>query len=135
LFAQNARGSINGLVRDSTGAVIPGAVVQVLEQNTGARYSSQTQSDGAYLVPNLLPGVYRVSGEAKGFKHLNVEGLQLDVGTTLTQNLTLEVGAVTDAVTVTGTTSLVEQPPARWGLRSRWITCSSCRSTIVLYSA
>jgi hypothetical protein len=107
-MGQVSRSSITGHVKDSSGAVIAGATVTIMEQNTGLKFTTQTEVDGEYLVSELLAGVYSVSAEAKGFKRLTVTGLQLDAARTLTQDLTLEVGATTQSVTVTGKASLVE---------------------------
>jgi hypothetical protein len=108
LCAQRLQGSITGEVKDSSGALIAGATVTVTNQGTGDVRTVQTKTDGGYLAPDLQPGVYTVSGEAKGFKRLTISGLNVNVGTTLTQDLSLEVGAVTETINVTGTTSLVE---------------------------
>jgi hypothetical protein len=108
LWAQPTQGRISGLVKDPTGAVIPGATVTVERQDTGLIFTAKSQGDGGYLVPNLLSATYQVSGEAKGFKRLTISGLKLDAGTTLTQDLVLQVGVATETVTVTGTSSLVE---------------------------
>jgi len=107
LWAQTERGSITGLVKDSSGAVIVGATVTITNQGTNATFTAKSQADGGYLIPDLLPAVYNVSGEAAGFKRLTVTGLKLDAGAALTQDLKLEVGAVTQTVSVHGTTSLV----------------------------
>lgn len=108
LTAQSARGTINGVVKDTTGAVIPGSLVTVTNQGTGTAATAQSQADGFYMVPQLLPGYYGVSATAAGFKRLNIQDLKLDVGTTLTQDVVLEVGQVTENVTVSGQSSLVE---------------------------
>jgi hypothetical protein len=108
VWAQNARSTINGRILDSSNSAIPSATVTVTEQNTGLRFTARSQIDGEFLVPDLLSGTYRISGEAKGFKVLTVEGLKLDVGTTLTQDLKLVVGDITENVTVAGTTNLTE---------------------------
>jgi hypothetical protein len=107
LWAQNT-GSISGLVKDPSGALITGASVTITNQNTNGSTTVNSQSDGAYLVPNLISGVYTVAGEAKGFKHLAIAGLKLDAGANLTQDLTLELGAATTSINVTATASLVE---------------------------
>jgi hypothetical protein len=108
LWAQNTRATINGVVKDPSGAAVPGATVTITEQNMGAPNVITTQGDGSFLVPNLLPGVYSISAEAKGFKRLTVSGLSVDVGTTLTQDMVLQLGATTETVTVSGTASLLE---------------------------
>jgi hypothetical protein len=107
LWAQTERGSITGLVKDSSGAVIVGATITVTNLGTNATFAAKSQADGGYLVPDLLPAFYNISGEASGFKRLTVTGLKLDAGSTLTQDLSLEVGAVSQSISVTGTTSLV----------------------------
>jgi hypothetical protein len=56
LWAQGARGSITGVIRDSTGAVIPAATVRVTNEQTGSSVEVQSQADGVYLAPQLLPG-------------------------------------------------------------------------------
>jgi hypothetical protein len=108
MWAQTARSSITGLVKDSSGAVVVGATVTVTNQGTAGTSTAKSQADGDYLVPDLVPGVYQVSGEASGFERLVVTGLNLDVSSTLTQDLTLQIGKTSQTVSVTGTTSLVE---------------------------
>jgi hypothetical protein len=108
LWAQIAQGSITGLVKDPSGALIAGANVTATNQGTGNTATVHSQADGAYLVPNLEAGTYRVSAEAPGFKRLTIAGLKLDAGSTLTQDMKLEVGAVTQTINVSGTSSLVE---------------------------
>jgi hypothetical protein len=106
--AQATRGSITGVVRDSSGAVVPGASVKLVSESTGAAESVQTQNDGVYITPPLTAGNYRVAVSASGFKQIELTGLKVDVGTALTQDFVLEVGLVTDTVKVEGQTSLVE---------------------------
>src|SRR5690349_13555626 len=93
-WAQGARGAITGIVRDTSGALVPRTSVTVTEVDTGQVVTVLTQSDGAYLVPQLLPGVYRVAVEMGGFKPVGIGGLKVDVGTTLSQDVTLEIGGV-----------------------------------------
>ena len=112
LLAQGARGKITGVVKDSSGALIPSAVVMVRDADTGLSTATVTQSNGAYLIPGLSPGEYRVTAEVAGFKKLTIEGLKIDVGTTLTQDLMLEVGTVTEVVEVKGVANLVETTSA-----------------------
>src|SRR5580704_11967940 len=92
LWSQVATGTITGVVKDSTGAVILAANVTVTEQQTGTAVSVKSQHDGAYTVPNLSPADYRVVAEVAGFKRLVIDGLKVDVGSILTQDLVLEVG-------------------------------------------
>src|SRR5579872_1353714 len=109
LFAQGgATGAITGRVSDSTGAVIPAAVISAVNEKTGLSITVKTQSDGAFLIPQLSPGSYRLTGEAAGFKRLIISGLAVDVETTLTQDLVLEVGGTAEKIEVQGQASLVE---------------------------
>ena len=109
LFAQGgATGAISGRVKDPTGAVIGSAVITVVEEKTGGRVSVKSQADGAFLVPQLIPASYRITAEAVGFKRLIISGLTVDVETTLTQDLVLEVGGTTEKIEVQGRASLVE---------------------------
>ena len=108
LWSQAARGAIEGFVKDPSGAVVPGARVTATEEQTGEAVSVTSQQDGAFVVPQLLPANYRLSGERAGFKRLVIDHLKVSVDTTTTQDLVLAVGTVTESVEVVGQTSLVE---------------------------
>ncbi|MGH9675428.1 MAG: carboxypeptidase regulatory-like domain-containing protein, partial [Bryobacteraceae bacterium] len=108
MWAQGTRGTITGVVRDPSGAVVPGVSLTVTNERTGSKITVQSQSDGVYLAPQMLPGNYTISVSQPGFKRVELTGLKLDVSSTLTQDLTLEVGAVTETLRVTAQTSLVE---------------------------
>src|SRR5437870_5820906 len=108
LRSQVAAGTITGVVKDTTGAVIPGASVTVTEEQTGTAVTVKSQHDGAFLVPNLNPADYRLAAEVAGFKRMVIDGLKVNVGSVLTQDLVMEVGGTTESVQVTGRTSLVE---------------------------
>jgi len=115
LWAQGGRGNITGVVKDSTGAVIPGVSVRAANEQTGAAAVVESGANGVYLAPQLLPGDYKVSAEIAGFKHLEITGLKVNVGSTLTQDLVLEVGAVSEKLEVSGQTSLVETTSGQVG--------------------
>jgi len=115
LAAQVAAGSITGTVRDTSGAVVPDVPVKVTNEATGVAQEVQTQVDGVYIVPQLQPGDYRVSISAKGFKQLDIRGLKVDVGTTLTQDAVLEVGLVTETVSVDAQPALVDATSGQVG--------------------
>jgi hypothetical protein len=106
LFAQ--LGSITGTVKDPSGAVIPGAKVRAVNLATGVAEDVETQANGTYLTPPIAPGNYRVSATATGFKQAEIGGLKVDVNTTLTQDIVMEVGLVTETVKVDGQSTLVE---------------------------
>jgi hypothetical protein len=106
--AQFTRGAITGVVKDSSGAVIPGADVAVAEERTGSSVSVRSLGDGVYLAPQLLPGTYRITVQMQGFKSVTLSGLTLNAGATLTQDVTLEVGATAESVEVSAQTNLVQ---------------------------
>src|ERR1017187_337206 len=68
--AQITRGSISGLVVDSSGSVVPGASVTLTETETNVGTRAKSESDGLFLIAGLLPGVYSIKVEAGGFKTL-----------------------------------------------------------------
>ena len=113
--AQVTLGSITGSLKDATGAVVPGATVSVSNEQTGISSSTRTQADGVYLVRGLVPGRYSVAVEAPGFKRLTISDLKVDVGTTLTQDLTLQLGQVTESVEVRGQSNLVDTTSGQVG--------------------
>jgi Carboxypeptidase regulatory-like domain len=115
VFAQGVDATLKGRVSDSSGAAAPGVKVEV--KNTGTNIASQTLTDsaGQYTVPFLKPGSYSVAVEAPGFKKFVREGLSLSVGDTVDLDIALEVGAVTEQLTVTGEAPLLETAKADRG--------------------
>jgi hypothetical protein len=99
-FAQSERGTITGSVRDSSGAIIPGAKVTVTNQNTNSGSVVETNGSGDYSVPSLPPGPYVVRIEKQGFRPSETKGLNLDAAQSVRADATLEVGASTQAVEV-----------------------------------
>jgi hypothetical protein len=112
LSAQTTTSIITGVVQDSSGAVIPGAQVQITNEESGLTVPATTNQVGLYRVPNLYPGVYRVAVEAPGFQHLVRSGITLQIAQTLQLDLTLELGNVQETVTVTGDVPLLETQSA-----------------------
>jgi hypothetical protein len=108
LLAQAGRGAIGGLVSDSSGAIISGATVTATNDATGTKVSATTTAAGIYSFISLSPGSYSVSASRTGFETLVRKGVAVTVDQTTTVNLSLKVGAVSEVVTVTGTTSLVD---------------------------
>lgn len=115
VIAQDFRATLNGVVLDSSGAVVPAAKVEITNAETGEINAVQTLAQGEFKVPFLRPGTYVVSAEAAGFKKLVRKNIVLRVGQTLSVSLTLELGAVTEAVTVTAAPPLLETEKADRG--------------------
>ena len=100
-FAQTSNASVGGFVQDSSGAYIPGVSVIAANTQTGVVTTAVTNESGAYNIPSLLPGIYKLSAELPGFKSRVFNDVQLGASNAARYNFTLEVGALTDQVEVT----------------------------------
>lgn len=107
LLAQSPNGMINGIVLDPTNRVIADADVFAINDLTGMKYSRRTSQDGVYVITNLPPGPYRLQISKPGFKTIIKPDIILNVQDQLSINFTLPVGAVMEALTVTGGAPLV----------------------------
>ena len=103
--AQTPLGTVTGLATDPTGAAIPGASVTLTSQQTGVKRTAATNDSGVYSLPNLPPGSYKLSAEAKGFRSLETEVFPVDAFRTVRQDLKFEVAGAATEVTVTETAS------------------------------
>jgi hypothetical protein len=102
VFAQTGGGAaMTGTVSDSTGAVVVAAKITATNIATNVVYETQTTDTGLYRFATLPVGTYKVSVEASGFKSTQIDNVVLTVGQTTTQNVTLNPGAPTEAVTIT----------------------------------
>jgi hypothetical protein len=107
--AQAVAGSqLSGVVRDTSGGTIPGAEVTATKTDTGAVRTVFTASDGAYALPNLPVGPYQLKVVLQGFNTYVQDGIVLQVGTNPVINVVLKIGAVSENITVTSNTTLVE---------------------------
>ncbi|HTL03939.1 MAG TPA: carboxypeptidase-like regulatory domain-containing protein, partial [Vicinamibacterales bacterium] len=105
--AQETRGNINGVVRDKDG-VIPAATVRVTNTDTGQTQLLTTNSSGYFEAVLLNPGTYAVRAELPGYKTYNQTGISLAVGQSVSMTLTMEVGQLTEQVTVTAEAPLLD---------------------------
>ena len=101
-------GNITGTVRDPQGATIAKAEITLVEEKTGATRTVTANEDGFYNVPSLPAGVYTISTAPSGFKKTIATGVELHVNENKTVNLDLQVGQVTETVTVTSDAAPVE---------------------------
>jgi hypothetical protein len=108
LEAQVTTATLVGLVRDSSGAVLPGATVVATHQGTGVPREGFTDERGEFVLSALPNGPYSVRIELQGFKRYTNEGIVLASGQTVRQTFTLEVGTIEETVTVTGAAPLIE---------------------------
>jgi hypothetical protein len=115
LNAQTTTGRILGSITDSTGATVNGAVVTVTDTQRGTVRTFTTEASGAYAAANLQPGVYEVRVEAKGFKSVKRENIQLEVASDALVDITLQPGNISDVVTVTADVPLLNVTSATLG--------------------
>ncbi|MCL4402773.1 MAG: carboxypeptidase-like regulatory domain-containing protein [Acidobacteria bacterium] len=101
VFAQGAASAqINGVIRDASGAVVPGAAIIATNADTQAQRKTTSNDDGGYMVPLLPPGKYRISVEKTGFQPLLRSGISLEVDQVATIDMVMQVGNVSQAVEV-----------------------------------
>jgi hypothetical protein len=98
--AQSDRGTLTGTVQDSSGAVVPGAKVNLTNTQTGVTFNVPTNEAGDFTVPQLQPGVYNVRVEKDGFRPATITGIALNASATVRADATLEVGAAAQAIEV-----------------------------------
>jgi carboxypeptidase family protein len=105
-FAQNAQ--ITGSVKDSSGAIIPGATVTARNVDTGLTRTAVTEGSGEYRLPSLPPGRYSVAVELSGFSTETRPDIILIIDQTAILNFTLKPAAIAETVTVTGDSPIVD---------------------------
>jgi hypothetical protein len=115
LQAQDTRGTITGRITDQSGAVIPNATVVVTNSAIGTKVQQQTGQDGYYHAAFLTPGLYQIEVTASGFKKAIRDAVEVRVADRLEINLTLEIGASEQSVTVTAEAPLMNTESASMG--------------------
>jgi len=105
--AQELRGSIEGVVKDASGAVLPGATVEA-SSNVGQPVTAVTDSVGAYRFPSLAPGNYKVTANLQGFVAREVVDVRVALGQIKKVDFSLPLSGVTETVNVTAETPLVD---------------------------
>src|SRR5579871_1452498 len=112
LEAQVTTATLYGVVQDATGATVPSATVTATNQGTGVARTAMTDDRGEFALPALPTGQYALKIEHAGFKTLVNQGLALGAAQTLRQTFVLELGQLTENVTVTETAPLLESASA-----------------------
>lgn len=114
-YAQSIYGGIRGSVTDSTSAAIGDVKITVTDEGTGAIRATVTNATGEYNFASVIPATYSVSAEAPGFKRFERKGITVATQQSLTVDIAMEVGAVTDSVMVTEEVPLIETSTASQG--------------------
>jgi hypothetical protein len=115
LLAQEFRATIAGRVTDATGAVLPGAPIAVVNIDTGATVQTVADKAGAYTVPFLLPGKYSIRVTVNGFQQYLHDGITLQSGAKIQEDVQLTVGSASEEIHVTADTALIETETATAG--------------------
>jgi len=115
LAAQNPYGRITGRITDATGAMVSGAAVRVVNVDTNVATETASNTEGNFEVPNLNPGRYRAEVQMQGFKRHERGPLELRVGDVLSLEIALELGALSDSVTITAEAPLLESATSSLG--------------------
>lgn len=92
--------TLTGTVSDSTGAVIPAAEIAIINMDTGESYTTVTNETGTYTIPFIKPGTFELIVTTPGFKQYTREGIRLDTASSVRADAALELGEVTESVTV-----------------------------------
>ena len=106
--AQEQRGSIEGIVKDSSGGLMPGVTVEATSPTLVGIATAITDDRGVYRFPALRPGVYVLQAQLQGFRLVRVENIELQLGQTLKIDLALTVASVTEVVQVTAESPIID---------------------------
>ena len=98
--AQTSQGRISGLLADPQEAPVPNVAVAAINQETGVQTKAHSNQSGLYVVPFLTPGRYTITAETQGFKSYRRRGIQVQTGEELDLPIKLELGQVSETVTV-----------------------------------
>src|SRR5579864_7254662 len=113
--AQENTASLNGVVKDPSGAVIPGAAIKLTNLDTGITQVNASNSSGLYTFVNVVPGQYSLEAHAQGFETALERDFTLAVNQTATVNFTMQVGSTNEVVSVTGQAIALETSTAELG--------------------
>ncbi len=113
LWAQGDRGIITGVVKDASGAVIPGVQVTAVHQDTNTNFRAETTASGDFTVPALPVGQYKVRVEHSGFKTQIADNVLVDPGATVRLDLVMEVGTTQQTVEVQARAATLTTDTAR----------------------
>src|SRR5712692_1846307 len=112
LASQVATSRLEGTVQDSSGAMIGGAQLSLVNNKTQVRAETAASPQGYFVFPSLQPGTYTMTAEAPGFRKATVSNIELNVGDTISEVVKLEVGQVTETITVEASTIRIQTTEA-----------------------
>ncbi len=112
VLAQTSQGRISGTVSDPDGAVIPGVEINAINEETGVSFTATSNAVGRYVLPFLQPGRYQIMAATPGFKTYERSGIVVETSQVMELNISLQLGAVTETVTVTSEAPLLQTSDA-----------------------
>src|SRR4051812_12273435 len=115
LFGQAYFGTVSGELKDSTGAVVTGAKVVLLDQQKGFHFEAISDDSGRYLFRSIPPGVYVLAVQASGFAKTESAKFKVDINENATANLTLKLAAATETVQVESAAQAIQTEDAETG--------------------
>jgi hypothetical protein len=128
VFGADPTGGITGTVVDPSGAAVVGAKIAVTSTATRLVRETVSAADGGYIFPLLPVGVYTVAVESPGFRRFEQSGVEVRADVTVGVKVALQLGALTDAVTVAANAELVDTYSGT--LRSRSVSTTSCPAVL-----
>ncbi len=114
-WAQQYTGSVAGTVTDPSGAVVPNARLQLVDEQKGFSFTAVSDSKGGYVIRQVPPGTYKLTVEAQGFRSETQSGIKLDVSQNVTVNFSLQIGAVSQTVQISESAPLLSTQDAVTG--------------------
>ena len=115
LSAQTSTGEVNGTITDPTGAAVPGALVKLINQSTNIETQVTTDESGYFTFVNVKPAPYVLTVATQGFKGVQTGQFNVGVAATVTQNVALTVGEVSETIEVTSSAELVQRSSSELG--------------------
>jgi hypothetical protein len=115
LFGQGFQATITGVVTDQLGAVVPNATIEIKNLGTNAKITTVTNEAGNYVAAFVLPGTYSVTASSQGFKNAVRRPIELHIAARVTVDFKLELGTVTEQVTVSAEAGVLETASASLG--------------------
>src|SRR5215813_2655576 len=115
LSAQEFRATISGRITDAQDAVVANASVTAIQVDTGARFETVSGAEGLYTLPFLPPATYRITAEHPGFKRFQQEGVNVGANERVALDMKLDVGQITETVSVYAEASILQTATASTG--------------------
>jgi hypothetical protein len=107
-WSQESRGTVLGRVTDSSGLVVPGASLQIVNVDTSVASRGLSNAEGNYFFSFLIPGTYQITADKPGFKNFVRNGIEVNVNDRLEVNIPLEVGTMSDTITINADAPLLD---------------------------